>query len=183
VDPFDFNMALVLTALLGLAQVPIAHAVNSLKIDTTSGPVQGAVDCATPNVAHFLGIPFAEQPLGARRWLPSTPKGKQNETIDASHFGPACPQFEGNGKSVWSEDATEFVITPRDYMGEDCLSVNVWAPWVEEDTDCAGNETESLPVIAWIHGGSFQTGGTTVPYQDPSRWIGRSGKHIVVGIK
>jgi carboxylesterase type B len=175
-------MALVLAALLGLAQVPIAHAVSSLKIDTTSGPVVGAVDSITPNVAHFLGIPFAEQPLGARRWLPPAPKCKQNETIDATNFGPACPQFEGNSKSVWSEDAVEFVITPRDFMGEDCLAVNVWAPWKENGT-CAGNETEQLPVIAWIHGGSFQTGGPTVPYQDPSRWVERSGKHIVVGIK
>lgn len=181
-DSFEFDMALVLTALLGLARVPIAHAISSLKVDTSSGPVQGAVDYATPNVAHFLGIPFAEQPLGSRRWLPSIAKGKQNETIDATRFGPACPQFEGDSKSVWSEDATEFVITPRDYMGEDCLSVNVWTPW-KEDATCAGNETETLPVIAWIHGGSFQTGGTTVPYQDPSLWVERSGKHIVVGIK
>jgi acetylcholinesterase len=172
----------MLAALLGLAQVPAALAISSLKIDTTSGPVQGAVDSVTPNVAHFLGIPFAEQPLGARRWLPPAHRGKQNQTIDATNFGPACPQFEKEGESVWANDATEFIIAPRDFMGEDCLAVNVWTPW-KEDANCAGNETERLPVIAWIHGGSFQTGGPTVPYQDPSRWVERSGKHIVVGIK
>lgn len=181
-------MALVLSALLSLAQLPIVHAVGSLKIDTTSGTVQGAVDSITPNVAHFLGVPFAEQPLGKRRWLPSIPKTKENRTLDASHFGPACPQFEGNADSVWLTDAAEFVITPRNYTGEDCLTVNVWAPWTESETQCNYTEgvnktEEKLPVIAWIHGGSFQTGASTVPYQDPSRWIQRSGKHIVVGIQ
>jgi acetylcholinesterase len=181
-------MALVLSALLGLAQLPIAHAVSSLKIDTTSGTVQGAVDSITPKVAHFLGVPFAEQPLGKRRWLPSIPKTKENGTIDASHFGPACPQFEGNTDNVWLTDAPEFVITPRNYTGEDCLTVNVWTPWREEArqsncTEGAYETEEKLPVIAWIHGGSFQTGASTVPYQDPSRWIQRSGKHIVVGIQ
>ena len=182
-------MALILTALLGLSQLPIAHAVGSLKIETTSGTVQGAVDSITPNVAHFLGVPFAEQPLGKRRWLPSIPKSKEDGIIDASNFGPACPQFEGNADNVWLTDAPEFVITPRNYTGEGCLTVNVWAPWKEKGKE--GNCTEGvyeteedkLPVIAWIHGGSFQTGASTVPYQDPSRWIQRSGKHIVVGIQ
>ncbi|KAF9693193.1 hypothetical protein EKO04_008874 [Ascochyta lentis] len=178
-------MALVLTALLGFAQLPIAQAVGSLMIETTSGTVQGAINSITPNVAHFLGVPFAEQPLGKRRWLPSIPKSKENGTIDASNFGPACAQFEGNAESVWLTDAPEFVITPRNYSGEDCLSVNLWAPWKEEGNCTEGTyaaEEEKLPVIAWIHGGSFQTGGATVPYQDPSRWVQRSGKHIVVGI-
>ena len=177
-------MALILTALLGFAQLPIAYAVSSLKIETTSGTVQGAINSITPDVAHFLGVPFAEQPLGKRRWLPSVPKSKENGTIDATNFGPACPQFEGNSESVWLTDATEFVITPRDYIGEDCLAVNVWAPWKQKRNHTEGKpKKEKLPVLAWIHGGSFQTGGATVPYQDPSRWVQRSGKHIVVGIK
>ncbi len=181
-------MAFALTALLGLTQLPIAYAVGSLKIETTSGTVQGAIDSSTPNVAHFLGVPFAEQPLGKRRWLPSIPKAKENGIIDASNFGPACPQFEGEGDSVWLTDAPEFVITPRNYTGEDCLTVNVWAPWTNEvdqgnGTDEAYEVEEKLPVLAWIHGGSFQTGAATVPYQNPSPWVQRSGKHIVIGIQ
>lgn len=181
-------MALVVAALMGFAQLPIVHAVSSLKIETTSGTVQGAVDVITPNVAHFLGVPFAEQPLGKRRWLPSIPKAKENGTIDASSFGPACSQFEVNGDSVWLTDAPEFVITPRNNSAEDCLTVNVWTPWTEDAeqgncTEGAYEAEEKLPVIAWIHGGSFQTGGANVPYQDPSRWVQRSGRHIVVGIQ
>jgi acetylcholinesterase len=174
-----FTIMLGLTLLAGLLQVSATSAVRTLSIDTTSGKVQGAIDDSTPNVAHFLGIPFAEQPVGPRRWLPPAPKKKEKKTIDATKFGPSCTQYEADEikfPSVWLTDAPEFVITPRDFQSEECLSVNVWTPFTEK-------ETKPLPVIAWIHGGSFRTGGATVPYQDPSPWVQRSGKHIVVGIK
>lgn len=177
-------MAFALAALLSIFQFQTVVAVRSLNIDTTSGTVQGFIDDTTPNVAQFLGIPFAEQPIGTRRWLPPAPKLKENGTIDATKLGHACPQFEvdvDTAPNVWLTDAPEFVIYPSNYQGEDCLSVNVWTPWNE--TQCPGDTTELLPVIAWIYGGGFQTGSGTVPYQIPSSWIERSGKHIVVGIK
>ncbi|KAF1954432.1 alpha/beta-hydrolase, partial [Byssothecium circinans] len=40
----------------------------------------------------------------------------------------------------------------------------------------------SLPVIAWLYGGGFYTGGANVPYQNPIQWVERSQKHIVVSI-
>lgn len=167
-----------LTLLAGLLHISATTAVRSLTVETSSGKVQGAIDKSNSNVAQFLGIPYSEQPVGPRRWLPPAPKRREKKTIDARNFGPSCTQYEADEikfPSVWLTDAPEFVITPRDYQGEDCLSVNVWAPFTEE--------TEPLPVIAWIHGGSFRTGGATVPYQNPAPWVQRSGRHIVVGIK
>lgn len=162
--------------------LPLAHAVSSLWVETTAGVVHGSIDPITPNVAQFLGVPYAEQPLGARRWLPPIPAAGRNDTIEATNFGPACPQFEGNKDTTWLVDAPEFKIVPRDYMGEDCLSVNLWVPWTSE-ISCNQRPENPLPVIAWIHGGSFQTGGASIPYQNPARWVQRSKKHIVVGIK
>jgi acetylcholinesterase len=174
-------MALTFAFVLGLTQLQFASAASSLSIDTSSGSVQGFLDDITPNVAQYLGIPFAEQPVGARRWLPPVPKSKENATIQAKHLGPACPQFERNEQNTYLTDAPEFIISPRDYQAEDCLHVNVWAPWDE----CQRKEEvdEPLPVIIWIHGGSFVTGGSTVEYQNPARWVERSRKHIVVGLK
>lgn len=158
--------------------LPTSQALDCLTVDTTSGLVQGSIDSISPNVAHFLGVPYAEQPVGARRWLPSTPAVRQHKVvIDATQFGPACPQLDNNRSTLWSVDAPQFGIIPRDYVGEDCLSVNIWAPWKKK------RSKGLLPVIAWIHGGSFQTGGASVPYQNPSRWVERTGRHIVVGIK
>ncbi|KAF4627233.1 hypothetical protein G7Y89_g10927 [Cudoniella acicularis] len=45
-------------------------AVSSLAVDTTVGTVYGLINSTTPNVAQFLGIPFAEPPIGSLRWLP-----------------------------------------------------------------------------------------------------------------
>jgi acetylcholinesterase len=167
-------------SLILLFSLPLVQGLKSLKVDTTSGIVQGVVDTISPNVALFLGIPYAQQPIGSRRWLPSIPVVNK-KSIDATRFGPACPQFEGNQNTTWLSDAPEFKIVPRDFMGEDCLSVNLWVPWKERKTP--GDSARLLPVVAWIHGGSFQTGGASIPYQNPSRWVQRSRRHIVVGVK
>ena len=175
-------MARLLVPLLYKFRVVIA--IPSLYINTTSGLVQGIVRATSPNVAQFLGIPFAEQPIGARRWLPPSPKSRDTSVINATNFGHACPQFEADANvapNLFLTDAPEFNIHPQNYQGEDCLSVNVWTPWNE--TQNQGETDASLPVIAWIYGGGFYSGGGTVPYQDPSLWVERSGKHIVVGIK
>ena len=162
--------------------LPAAQALNSLVVHTSSGLVHGGVDADTPNVMHFLGVPYAEPPVGSRRWLPAVPKvWGDNTNINATHFGPACPQYDSDKPTTWLVDAPEFKVSPRDYQGEDCLSVNIWAPLQKGVAPEHG--TASLPVVIWIHGGSFQTGGAATPYHIPSRWVERSGKHIVVAIK
>ncbi|KAF2999223.1 hypothetical protein E8E13_001574 [Curvularia kusanoi] len=156
--------------------LPVALALDSLVVSTSSGLLLGAVDSVTPDVVHFLGVPYAEPPVKARRWRPAVRKTAEcGKFIDATEFGPACPQYHGSAPTTWLVDAPEFHNQPEDYQDEDCLSVNIWAPWKD-------NATAALPVVAWIHGGSFQTGGAQTPYHNPSRWVQRSGKHIVVGI-
>ncbi|KAH7128128.1 Alpha/Beta hydrolase protein [Dendryphion nanum] len=174
-------MALVVGLLLGLLQSQTASAVSSLTIETSSGPVTGLINRTTPNVAQFLGIPYAEPPVGDRRWLPAIAKSRQAR-IDATRFGWSCPQFEGNGSSVWLTDVPE-TVTPPNTFSEDCLFVNVWAPYQQkEEKKKKNNHDEPLPIIAWIHGGAFKTGGGNIQYQIPSQWIERSQKHIVIGI-
>ncbi|KAI8941599.1 hypothetical protein NX059_002814 [Plenodomus lindquistii] len=155
-------------------------AISCTHVNTTSGIVKGIVQISTPNVAKFLGIPFAEPPIGARRWLPASPKSRANETIDASEFGLVCPQFEnddGVRPNLYLTDVPEF-SSPRDNQSEDCLTLNVWTPWEEG----YGDEDGLLPVIVWLYGGAFVTGSGRVPYFDPSSWVERSGRHLVVGI-
>lgn len=177
-----FSAAVFFVTAVLVSILPIARALDALIVDTTSGSVQGAIDSSTPNVAHFLGIPYAEQPVGARRWLPSTPVVRQDRNvIDATRFGPACPRLESNKSTVWSVDAPEFGPAPFTLVGEDCLSVNVWTPRRLNET--RQKDKSLLPVIAWVHGGSFQTGSASIPYQNPSRWVERTGRHIVVAIK
>lgn len=59
--------------------------------------------------------------------------------------------------------------------GDDCLSVSVWAPLHPTE--------DALPVFVWIYGGGQTTGGSSVPYQNPQRWVQRTQSHIVVSIQ
>jgi acetylcholinesterase len=168
-------MFLLVALLIGFLQLQTSEAGENAPIaHTSSGVVVGFVNDTTPNVAQFLGVPFAEDPIGALRWAPPVLKSG-NRTINATAFGNNCPQFLTNLETVYSEDAPGFV-TPQN-VGEDCLSVSIWAP----ANQCTKNS--SLPVIAWLYGGGFGEGGANVPYQIPANWVERSQKHIVVSIK
>jgi para-nitrobenzyl esterase len=52
-------------------------------------------------------------------------------------------------------------------MSEDCLTLNVWTPRLAADAN------RSLPVLFWIHGGSFVNGSGSVPWYDGSTFAAR----------
>ncbi|POM23148.1 Para-nitrobenzyl esterase [Actinomadura rubteroloni] len=84
----------------------------------------------------FLGVPYARPPVGALRWKAPERPAAWPGVRDATRYGAICPQ-----------PATDFggaVDT------EDCLNLNVYAP--------TGAETAGLPVIVWLHGGSWAFG-------------------------
>jgi acetylcholinesterase len=177
-------MEFALITLLGLLQLQTVRAVNCLDVDTTSGPVRGFINRTNSNVAQFLGIPFAEPPTGARRWLPAVRKTRDYRVINATRFGPSCPQWETDVQvepNVYTVDVPNFTPTPLDYQSEDCLSLNIWAPY--EDKKGEAHAKKYLPVLLWLYGGGYTTGGGNVPYQNPTPWVQKSGKHIVVSIK
>jgi acetylcholinesterase len=177
-------MAFALVTLLGLLRLQTVGALNCLDIDTTSGPVKGFISETTPDVAQFLGIPFAEPPVGARRWLLAVPKAREERVINATHFGPSCPQWATDVNveaNVYPNGFPNFTPSPLDYLSEDCFSLNIWAPYQREKS--GSRDKKRLPVIVWLYGGGYTTGGGNVPYQNPEPWVQKSGKHIVVSLK
>lgn len=97
----------------------------------------------------YLGIPYAQAPIGDLRWkAPRRPK-PWDGIMKATEFPPREHQLAQlpdsfYGKEFYSEPA---YLPP---MSEDCLYLNIWAP---ERT--AG---EKFPVAFWIHGGAFMHG-------------------------
>ncbi len=97
---------------------------------------------------EFLGIPYAEPPLGERRWRRAEPKSWPDGTVfDATEFGPHCPQCEGSGDD------------PRISGTEDCLTVNVFRP---KPDYCTDSPRPKLPVMVFIHGGGFIAGSADI---------------------
>ncbi|WNV88032.1 carboxylesterase/lipase family protein [Umezawaea sp. Da 62-37] len=113
----------------------------------------GALEGRTANgVMSFLGVPYAAAPFGANRMRPPQPVEPWSGTRAATEYGPTSPK--GDYPPQYRPLFPEVVIP-----GEDCLNLNVWTP----DTDAAG-----LPVLVWIHGGSFMNGSGSVAEYDGS---------------
>ena len=104
-------------------------------------------------VAAFLGVPFAEPPIGERRWRGPQPLAEKQEVRKTTAFAPACMQQMRI--LDWYRYMAETFGGSRDYyddleVSEDCLYLNIWTPTLSEGAN--------LPVMVWIHGGSNDSG-------------------------
>jgi para-nitrobenzyl esterase len=91
-------------------------------------------------VYGWQSIPYAQPPIGNLRWKAPQPVTPWSNTVakDTIAMPPQCPQ--------------EVSVLAAD---ESCLYINVYRP-----TPSAGvPDDEVLPVIVWIHGGSYNAGG------------------------
>jgi para-nitrobenzyl esterase len=137
----------VLFCAFGLkAQPPTANR-QPPTIQTESGSVSGYYNEKT-SVTVFKGIPFAAPPLGDLRWKEPQPAKPWKGVKECIAFGPSPIQ----PKPVsFLMIGPEFVV-PREPLSEDCLYLNVWT--------AAKSAQEKRPVMIWIYGGGFQTGGS-----------------------
>ncbi|MFH0522161.1 carboxylesterase/lipase family protein [Streptomyces sp. M41] len=126
-----------------------------LRVMTAEGPVQGTPAGA---VRTFQGIPYAASPTGDRRWKEPQPVRRWSSPLDARAPKSACAQ------------PTDQPISIEDGGSEDCLYLNVTTP--------ARRTTERLPVIVWIHGGSF-TYGDGATYRAAKLAAARQGAMVV----
>lgn len=108
---------------------------------TTEGPVIGSAD--SDGTWAWLGIPFAQPPVGDLRWRTPLPPARRDAPLEALAFRSPCLQ-------LWNPVAGVPGGEPGQVVGsEDCLYLNIWAP---------RQAPEPLPVMVWIHGGGNTTG-------------------------
>jgi para-nitrobenzyl esterase len=135
---------LSVVASAALASLPVAclaaQARDEVRIDT--GVLKGVV---AGDTISFKGIPFAAPPVGNLRWRAPQPAIPWQGARIADRFGAICMQTIEGGVPAPSED---------------CLTVNAWTP--------ANPTSARLPVIVWIHGGSFSGGSGAAPIYDGS---------------
>ncbi|PPJ35828.1 carboxylesterase [Nocardia nova] len=130
------------------------------EVRTSAGVVRGVWHNA---IAVFRGIPYAEPPVGARRFTAPVPARPWHGIRDAREFGPPVPQA-GNTGSVMSS-----VSGRTDDGSEDCLTLNVWSPELG---------AAKLPVMVWIQGGTYLENNSANPHCDGAV-LARAGVVVV----
>lgn len=117
-------------------------------VATDTGELRGFE--ADPDTWQFLGIPYAQPPVGDLRWRPPQP----------------LEPWAGVREAVsWSDQAAQNPALQRfgeGGMSEDSLYLNVTVP----------KEADDLPVMVWFHGGGFTSlTGNTIPFNNPEALV------------
>ncbi|MDE2376561.1 carboxylesterase family protein [Bradyrhizobium sp.] len=116
---------------------------------THEGQMLGAVQ---GDVASYKGLAYAAAPLGRLRWRAPQPLPESSEMRTAYDDGAACPQPAVRETS------------------ENCLTLNVFRPFGVDGP---------LPVMVFVHGGSFVAGAASDPLFDGSK-LAQAGLIVVV---
>jgi para-nitrobenzyl esterase len=144
--PLHFSAVLFMLATLLQVHAGTAWArAGAFTVITTSGQLRGL---PRPNGGvKFLGIPYAQPPVGDLRWREPLPAKPWSGVRDATAFGAPCAQWaDAEGDWNWS-----FAKASQ----EDCLYLNVITPvWPAK---------KPLPVMFWIHGGGNEGGTASTP--------------------
>ncbi|WP_410672396.1 carboxylesterase/lipase family protein [Amycolatopsis sp. cmx-4-68] len=123
-------------------------------VESTAGALRGA---ERDGVRTFLGVPYAEPPVGELRFRAPRRVPPWSGLRDAVEWAPRAPQPELNGRGFTGD--------------EDCLYLNVYAPAAPG----------SYPVLVWIHGGGGVMGA---PHQfDASAYARRGVVVVTVGYR
>ena len=113
-------------------------------VRTNNGLLEGLVE---DGVGKFLGVPFAEPPVGDLRWRAPKPAQDWNGIRSAKTFSAAPYQTIAVPGSLRSNG-----------VSEDCLYLNVWTTTTAPDAD--------QPVMVWFFGGGNLRGAASYVLYD-----------------
>jgi para-nitrobenzyl esterase len=119
---------------------------TALVVETAAGQVAGEL---RHDVAIWKGIPYAAPPLGALRFAPPAPPVPWTGVRPATAYGAVAAQSRDPRIAMMSG------VTDKVASGEDCLTLNVFAP--------VPGRGGPYPVMVWIHGGAFIMGSGSSP--------------------
>ncbi|KFY01167.1 hypothetical protein V490_01048 [Pseudogymnoascus sp. VKM F-3557] len=127
--------------LLSVAAASYPHRPTAVVDAGTIVGVATSLPSSKVKVNKFLGIPYAEPPVGSRRFLPPKP---------LKHFGKRPYNANEWGNSCYQRTKAESAALIEN---EDCLFLNVYTP-----AECS---KKKLPVLFWIYGGNLQDGSAS----------------------
>ncbi|KAL3881751.1 hypothetical protein ACJMK2_028146 [Sinanodonta woodiana] len=140
-----------MTVLLILVLTFVIHSATSSEsvvIHTKVGTIAGFKDNVTFNeesreILKFLSIPYAEAPIGVRRFSKPVSKAPFKSTFHATNIGVSCPAN------------TNMFPAPGLIYDEDCLNLDIYVP---SPAFQSRKTNDTYPVMIWIYGGGFVIG-------------------------
>ena len=129
------------TADTGPVAPPCPAGLTGPTAETTTGCLVGRT---ADGVEGFVGIPYAEPPVGPLRWALPVPIAPWMTPLEAVEAGPVCIQSSGTLGGDLAPGEGE----------EDCLFLNVLRPEGTQPGD-------DLPVLFFVHGGGHTDGAGT----------------------
>ena len=132
------------------------------RFDPPCGPVLGWTDGA---VVRATGIPYAT----AERFAPPAPAPDWAEPLQATAWPPVCPQ-----PPTPLLDAVLGNQLEGRRRDEHCQHLSVTLPADRQPG-------EALPVMVWIHGGSYTSGAGDMPITDPAALVAEQ-RVVVVSV-
>jgi para-nitrobenzyl esterase len=139
----------------------VSHREDPL-VRTRAGTVRGLWQSGS---ARFLGIPFAEPPIGDLRFAAPRPARSWDGVRDARTYGPTPQRAK----------LAEVTMIPEPTIpGDAILNVNVFTPSPGTPSD----DADGLPVLVWLHGGGYTAGSPASPWYDGASFA-RDGVVVV----
>ena len=149
-------LAIACAAVLGGCNQKKGETVT-LQVKTQYGVLEGFEE---DGVKKFLGVPFAQAPVGDLRWKAPQPVQAWEGVREAKQFGDDPMQLDVFGDMAFRGSG----------RSEDCLYLNIWTT--------AATTADALPVLIYFNGGGLMAGSGSEPRYDGSS-IAKEG---VIGV-
>ncbi|XP_035782837.1 acetylcholinesterase-like isoform X2 [Anopheles albimanus] len=145
---------------------------DPLVVNTDKGRVRGiTVDAPSgKKVDVWLGIPYAQPPVGPLRFRHPRPAEKWSGVLNATTPPNSCVQIVD---TVFGDFPGATMWNPNTPLSEDCLYINVVAP---------RPRPKNAAVMLWIFGGGFYSGTATLDVYD-HRALASEENVIVVSLQ
>jgi para-nitrobenzyl esterase len=202
---FTFFATFLLVQSIATAPIAVAGATaDPSLVDLGDGAKVRGVVQPELGIKTFKGIPYAEPPVDALRWLPPVPKQSWTPTTRQAVSSAAnCAQHID--KPAWD------TLDVNGWPTEDCLYLDVFAPYngavggggstgaaagstadgsstsksansssTSTSTSTTAGEAGLLPVMVYIFGGGYYAGGVKDSMLDPTGMVANAAHPTIV---
>ncbi len=125
------------------SRIESASGAEPVIVEIENGKLRGMRD---KRAVSFKGLPYAADTGGANRLVAPQPVANWNGVRDALHFGDRCSQE----RETFGDAPVLAWYSQTEPFSENCCVLNVYTP---------SPDSARRPVMVYIHGGGYVTGG------------------------